>query len=588
MDTTEQQARIQELISHPLPNPNELIAEGHEIAGSLKLGRSLFCQQLGVSSEAEYKAQSIRDGHIMYHAHIGMGSWSATAEALHHIYRVAEDEGYRIDRAGICLDRRMAIPEAFRAGIPAETGPMLTTELDWQAVGNTVPIQPHMGDFMIGFPAATVNTVNALKTGVTTIGNLSQYFSHEAPGWTDPVATVAETVRAIAILGKRRADGLMLHSYLEDGFGALFQDCITIAGWAYLERYIVDELLGARLAHCIGGLTSDPIKRVGWVFAFHSIHNGEPLGSMYYGDTISFSTNFPRNWGVVGEYLLWDILAQLACPTGHAVHPLPITEAYRIPTAEEISEIHTFGRQIEKTARRMYPYIDFEPARRFARKLVQTGKAICDRALDGLQDFGVDTSNPVQLLYILKHFGPYHFETLFGLGEWDPVTKRRKPLLPTDVFVQSLDKVEEYLPQFSTDKMKGLMEHRRFLLASTDVHEHALFVLHELLHQAGAEIINLGAEQNPVDVAEAVQKINVDAILLSTHNGMALEYARKLRAVLDERDIDLPVLMGGILNQKIEDQVLPVDVRGELLQLGIQTNMKLEGGWSRLLSPGES
>ena len=63
------------------------------------------------------------------------------------------------------------------------------------------------------------------------------------------------------------------------------------------------------------------------MFAFQEIHEGDPLGSMFYGDTISFTHNFPRNMGVVGEYLLWDILAQLESSSGHAVHPLPITEA---------------------------------------------------------------------------------------------------------------------------------------------------------------------------------------------------------------------------------------------------------------------
>ncbi|MFL7869861.1 MAG: cobalamin B12-binding domain-containing protein, partial [Anaerolineales bacterium] len=524
----------------------------------------------------------------MYHAHIGMGSWAATAEALQHIYQVAQNEDYRIDRAGICLDRRMAVPAEYREGIPAETGPMLTSEADWQAVAQTVPIQPHMGDFMIGFPASTSNTVKALQAGVTTIGNLSQYFSHEAPMWRDPAVTVAETARAIAILGRRREDGLMLHSYLEDGFGALFQDCATVAGWATLERYIVEDLLGAKLTHCIGGLTSDPIKRVGWVFAFQDIHDGEPLGSMFYGDTISFSHNFPRNMGVVGEYLLWDILAQLESPSGHAVHPLPVTEAVRIPTAEEISEIHTYGRQVEAAARRMHPFIDFSPARAFSDQIVQAGKKIFERAIDGLKEAGLNTNNPVQMLYVLKQLGPYHFESLFGLGEWDPAHQRRMPLVPTDIFQQSLGTIQEYLPQFLSDKMKALMRDRRLLLASTDVHEHALFVLHELLHQAGAQIINLGAEQNPVDVVQAVQQNPVDAILISTHNGMALEYAQRLREVLKQFEIDVPVLMGGVLNQKFEDQALPMDVRQELAQLGFLTNAQLASGWGRLLPSGDN
>ncbi len=174
MTTTQFHQRIQELLTHELPDPDTLIAEGRAIADDITLGRSLFCQEMGVASEVDYKAQRKRDGAIMYHVHIGMGSWPATVDALHYIYQVAQDEGYVIDRAGICLDRRMAVPAEFRARIPAETGPMLATTAAWREVGQVVPIQPHMGDFMIGFPAATANTVHALEAGVTTVGNLSQ------------------------------------------------------------------------------------------------------------------------------------------------------------------------------------------------------------------------------------------------------------------------------------------------------------------------------------------------------------------------------------------------------------------------------
>lgn len=587
MNFSQFEHQVQALLATKLPDPKLLIAEGHAIAKDIKLGRSLFCQEMGVSSEADYKAQCKRDGTIMYHAHVGMGSWLDTVDALHFIYRIAQDEGYVIDRAGICLDRRMAVPAKYWADIPAETGPMLSTQVDWREVGQVVPIQPHMGDFMIGFPAATTNTIHALEAGVTTIGNLSQFFAHEAPMWDDSITTVAETVRAIAILGKRREDGLILHSYLEDGFGALFLDCATVAGWAYLERYIVEDLLGTRLTHCIGGLTSDPIKRVGWVFALNEIYAGDPLGSMFYGDTISFSRSFPRNWGVVGQYLLWDILAQLECPTGHAVHPIPITEAIRIPTADEIAEIHSFGRQVEAAARRMHPQVNFEPARRFSKQIVSAGKTICDQALAGLQEAGVDITNPIQLLYVLKHLGPTQFENMFGLGDWDDTGQHRQALVPTDITTQSLQTIEQYLPQFTTDKIQILLAKKRLLLASTDVHEHAIFVLHALLSQAGAEVINLGAEQNPIDVVSAVEAQDVDAILISTHNGMALEYAQRLQVALDQRNLGIPVLMGGVLNQKVDDQALPVDVSAEIRQLGFQTNTQLDSGWGRLLPSGD-
>ncbi len=574
---------VRPFLDAELPDANSPIAEGGAIAAELKLGRSQFCEQQDVASEAEYKERCKADGTIMYHAHVGMDSWPATVQALRHIHQVARDGGYRLDRAGICLDRRMAVPEAFRNSIPAETGPLITTRAEWREIGQAVPIQPHMGDFMIGFPAATTNTVHALRAGVTTIGNLSQYFAHEAPMWKDPVATVAETIRAIAILGARRKDGLLLHSYLEDGFGALFFDCATVAGWAFLERYIVENLLGARLSHCIGGLTTDPVKRAGWVFALDEIHDHDCTGSMIYGDTISFTRDFPHNWAVVGEYLLWDILAQLECPTGHAVHPLPITEAIRIPSAEEIAESQTFGRQVERAARRMHRAVDFGPARAFARQMVDAGKQICEDALAGLADAGVDIRNPLELLYVLKGLGPVEFERHFGAGELDEDTGRRHPLAPTDMCARSLAIIEEHLPFFTTAKMRDLMGRRKLLLASTDVHQHALFVLEALLRQAGAAVVNLGPEQNAADVAKGAAEHGVEAILLSTHNGMALEYAQQLHAELNRQCIDAPVLMGGVLNQKIADQPLPADVTADLKRLGIHTGALADGSMGRLL-----
>ena len=574
---------IRPLLSTGLPDASSLIAEGRAIAAELTLGRSLFCEQQDVASEAEYKERCKAGGTIMYHAHVGMDSWPATAEALRHIHQVAMDGGYRLDRAGICLDRRMAVPEAFRHGIPAETGPLITTPAEWREIGQIVPIQPHMGDFMIGFPAATTNTIHALQAGVTTIGNLSQYFAHEAPMWKDRVATAAETIRAIAILGTRRKDGLLLHSYLEDGFGALFFDCSTVAGWAYLERYIVENLLGARLSHCIGGLTTDPVKRVGWVFALDEIHDHDCTGSMIYGDTISLTRDFPHNWAVVGEYLLWDILAQLECPTGHAVHPLPITEAIRIPSAEEIAESQTFGRQVERAARRMHRAVDFGPARSFARRMVDAGKQICANALDGLADAGVDVRNPLELLYVLRGLGPVEFERHFGAGELDADTGRRQPLAATDMCARSLEIIEEHRPLFTTARMRSLMGGKRLLLASTDVHQHALFVLEALLRQAGAAVTSLGPEQNAADVAEGAAEHGVEAILLSTHNGMALEYAQQLQAELDRRRVDAPVLMGGVLNQKMAGQPLPADVTADLKRLGIHTGALADGSVGRLL-----
>lgn len=315
--------KVRKLLETDIPPGNDAVKEGRSLAGEVRIGQTRFMKEMGVSSEAEFKRQCIREKRITYHAHIGLNSWDSTAAALNALYEAGQSEGFTVDRAGICLDRRMGLPVDHRKKVPAETGPMLESPEEWAEVGRISPIQPHMGDFMIGFPASTENTVYALKAGVTTIGNLSQFFSHEVPGWKNHITTSQETVRAISLMGALSEQGTLVHSYLEDGFGALFYDCATVAGWAFLEKYLVETLMGAKLSHCIGGLTTDPVKRAGWIFALHEIHEHDCLGSMFYGDTISFSDDFTTNSGLVSEYLMWDILAQLECPTGHAVLPLP-------------------------------------------------------------------------------------------------------------------------------------------------------------------------------------------------------------------------------------------------------------------------
>lgn len=534
----------------------------------------------GVQSELEYKQQSMRDNRIMYHAHIGMNDIRSTAQSIASIDHELSAQGFRLDRAGFAIDRRMGLPAEMRAAAAAETGPMLERDEDWNTLAQSAPIQPHLGDFMIGQPASVANTVQALRIGCTTIGNLSQFFTFEAPGWSDTVETAVQTYQAMVLLGEFRDQGAMLHSYLEDGYGALFQHCSTVAAWAMLERYIVAELIGARLTHCIGGLTNDPIKRAGWVLALQEIHRGEHVGSMIYGDTLSFGPEYEKNRAVTAEYLLWDILIQLHAPSGHAVLPLPVTEAIRIPAADEIIEAQLFGRQVEASARRLYPHVDFSAAEAFAETVCREGGEIYQNALSGLADMGVDISNPLQMLYVLKTMGAQRFEQLFAADADTPES------LATDMYAMAQGVIEEHRPLFADAAFRARIRGKRFVVASSDVHEHAAGALAQLLSETEAEVVYLGAEQNPSDLVAVLREHPVDALLLSTHNGMALEYANQLKQLLDDASISPLVIIGGVLNQKVENQALPVPVVDDLKALGMHPAISLPG-LTRLL-PGKS
>lgn len=546
-----------------LPKLNVVLDESKRIADFVQIGRTSFMDKYDVSSELEYKRRCIKEGRIMYHSHIGMNTWAETAAGLRGIYEFAESNGFRLDRAGICLDRRMSLPKEMRKHAPQETGPYLETEEDWMQVGQAAPIQPHMGDFIIGFPASTENVVAALRAGVTTVGNLSQFFAHEAPMWRRRDITTIETVKAFGIMGYLREKGTLAHSYLDDGFGALFLDCCTSAGWAYLERYIVEELLGAKLAHCVGGLVSDPVKRAGWIFALDEIHDNDCIGSMFYGDTISSHRDPERNRSLSYEYLLWDIMTQIECPTGHGIMPVPLTEALRAPSLDEICEIQLMAREVEAIARRMHQHFDFSASRAFAQIVCTKGKKIYQVALDFLADCGVDVKDAVQMLYLLKSIGPRMFEDAFN-----PDAKGSSSI-PNDIYSMTLRATEAWRPIFEKAETKRILSGHKMLLASSDVHEHGLLLVDKLLRIAGAKVVNIGVERNPDEVVQEAVEKGVEVIFISTHNGMALEYARNLLDEMEEQDVSLPVCMGGVINQNMEEGTVPVEVTEDVEKLGI-------------------
>jgi methylmalonyl-CoA mutase cobalamin-binding subunit len=209
---------------------------------------------------------------------------------------------------------------------------------------------------------------------------------------------------------------------------------------------------------------------------------------------------------------------------------------------------------------------------------------VFDKALDGLKEANVDICDPVQMLYVLKMLGPADFEEMFGADKADEdSTGGRQPVVPTDVYALSQRIINEYGHIFDNLNSKSTLKGRKLLIASTDVHAHAITIIHELLSRTGAEIINLGAEINPDQIARAAGSGSIEAILISTHNGMALEYAKRLKTELSRQKVDVPVVMGGILNQKMEDVALPVNVTANLKELGFYPSPKLEGRFRKLL-----
>ena len=540
---------------------DELLAQGR--GAEIPLGVSRFCAARGVTSEYAYKRRSIEDGRVMYHAHLGLGTWSATAAALETVTGELAERGHVLDRFGLALDRGMGLPPQRRALVPKETGPRLE-DADWAQLAAVADTQPHLGDFMIGTEASLENTRHALAAGITTVGNLGQYLAFGTPGGSDEEALTSATVRALGLMAAQRDAGAVVHSYLDDGPAMQLSSYGHYLAWAALEIRVVEGMTGARLAHCVGGLVPQPAARAFLSLALQRLHGADDVGSMVYGNTVDYTRDHARNEAVLGEYLLADIATQLRSPSGHAVNPVPLTENQRIPSAADVLEVQLLARAVEQDARRSADLFDWSDLERQADAAAEYAEATSLRILELLAGDGVATGDAAQLLAALRATDVVALERRLttvppdGIARWQPWKASAVTTLTDDV-----------LGGAPVD-LHGV----RVVLACLDVHDLARDVIRSTLVRLGAEVVLLPTDSLPEAVARAAVAEDADAVIASTYNGSALTLGARLRASLDGLGYDGTVIMGGVLNEDRGGD-LPDDVRAELEALGIRCPVSL-------------
>jgi methylmalonyl-CoA mutase cobalamin-binding subunit len=548
----------------------ELLAEGRAAAPA-EIHRTAYMRRHGAASEAEVKARARREGRITYHAQIGSTDWPATAVVLAEIEGRLAEHGMACDRFGLTLSRAMSVAEDAREGVHKETGPVLATS-DWPKLGEAAAIQPHLGDFMIGTPAAFRHVQAALAAGVTTIGNLGQYNAYELPGGQDDVQVTEEAIRSIGLLAACRGRGALVHSYLEDGVAMQASHYGSYLGWAALELHVVETLCGARLAHSYGGLIDAPRHRALVHLALDDLHGRDSLGSMVYGNTVDMR---PRerahNQAVLACYLTVDIACQLRRPTGHAIHPVPLTEAERVPSAAENVEVQVLAHELEREARRSGDLFDWAALERLAAELAAYGERFRERALALLAEDGVDVGDPARLLLAMRRLGMDGLERRVALAP--PAEIARLEPWKAGLVSRVVSRLERALPP-----LDGV----RIVLAVLDVHDVVRDSFARALPRAGCEVVLLPTDVSPAAIAEVAVAEDADAIVLGTYNGAALSIGRELHAAIERAGFGGQVIVGGRLNEDLGDD-LPVDVADDLRALGFAPALEVEDA-ARLLA----
>lgn len=540
----------------------ERLASGRKLANTIQVGPSPWLTEMGVVSELEFKRRAMAEGRFTFHAQIGYRSLDDSCRAWAEVHdRLAATANAAPDRYGICLDWSMGYPRAERDGRPRGTGLILDGPDDFIRLTSMAPVAPHFGDFVLGMPSAVENVSAAVLAGATTIGNLAQYFTFRLPGWTDDVGTTLATVEALGLIAGQSVP-MLVHSNLDDGYAAWMEDMGATVGFAMVERWIVEELIGVPLGHCFGHTFSDPVKRLAFQIAMAEV-NPTP-GTMIYGNTTLYGPVPTANYGALASYILVDAYALANRHSGQALTPIPVTEAQRIPTIDEVVDAHLAARRMVERVPDLSGIMSTTAATELAQTMLARGRRFYERLRDGLESAGFDTADPAEVMLALRRIGPLGLEARFGdRDEGKPVTSP---------FVSEIDKLADDVlatidPQDAETVAKGDI---KLVVATTDVHFYGKRLLGIVLGKLGIELVDGGVSVDPDVLADVAAQSGAHGIAVSTYNGVALSFSQRLRGELARRGVSPRVFVGGRLNEIMDDSAssLPVDVADEIRQMG--------------------
>ena len=346
-----------------------------------------------------------------------------------------------------------------------------------------------------------------------------------------------------------------MHSYLDDGPAMQFSHYGGYLGWAALELYAVEDLIGARLAHCYGGLVPDPAHRAIVGLALDDLRDGDSLGSMVYGNTVEYGRDRQRNLEVLSTSVMTDIATQLHRPTGHAINPVPLSEAERIPDAAEVLEVQLIARELEREVR----------ARRRAAGL---GVGRAARRRGGRVRARVPRRRARPPARRRRRRRPTPPSCCWRCAAARPRSSRRAcastPRASCARWRPGSTASSRASPNARGARCRGSTACASCSPRSRSTTSSATRSRASCRAPA-AQVIVLPSSVSPAQVARVAADEDAQVVVVATYNGGALTLGRELTAALDP---DIAVIFGGVLNED-DGGPLPVDARPGLEALGI-------------------
>ncbi|MCM2317598.1 MAG: hypothetical protein NDJ92_20800, partial [Thermoanaerobaculia bacterium] len=424
----------EQLLPRDLPRGMDLLERGRARARQIPDVTLRYARERGVPTDRAWKEQCRDTGRITTYVNLGYKTWADTRDALAYVQERGRTLGFELDRVSLITDRRMGLPPDLRASGLEETGLMLYTQADWDGAAQDLDLAPIINDHNLGSPAALVNTESALRAGFGYVGNMAQH-NYGYALWDDDVEQMARTVEAIGMVAEKASAGIVLESYIEDGYCAGFHDLATSLGWCLFHRYVVEDLAGGAHSQSYGSTFQDPLLKQAFGLALREININRVPPSFTHCDTNSLldANDFDRNAAIVFNDVYYTALRELAFPTGGALHATPVSEAIRIPTEDELAQTLVIVSEAVYRARKNQQLMDWRPVLEMRDRILDGGRAFFAKMMDGLAVLGVDARDPLQLILATRRIGGSRLEQLFGVGDPDSSYPRGfKPVVESD------------------------------------------------------------------------------------------------------------------------------------------------------------
>ena len=570
---------LSSLIPKDIPDWKASWEEGYRIGQGIEIMETPFMKKYGVRSDAEYRLQQAVKGKLTWQINMGLATIDDEVAALKEAEKFNEETGLNISFAHQLPKTIVGTPKDKREGIPVALGYDLNEPEDWVRITMASTIQVVFADDHLGYPNAVETTINSLRAGSMYQGMFGM-FHQVAPGCPDEVWNMNENVKALGIVAAKYDDRVIVNSNQDDSLPAYCMDLASYLAWAKWERYVVTDLCKARYAFSFGNLTSNLIHKAAmWLAASDTFRKDDQPGIEFiYPNTVDhWAHHLHSNYGFQIPEALMAVLLERKFKTGASFLSVPISEKVAIPTVEEMLDMTGACQRTEEQAEYYEQLIDWTAVEELRDRIKEYSDIMFDNFMTGMKEAGIDTTNPIEMMVVLKKMDPTKFEKLFHPSIVNDGNERVRPLLPAVLWSAAENMAVDIIDRYKCTETARKLKDKRICVVSGDLHYFGLYVITRVLEGLGADVIDGGTSMEAVDVLDIADEYGVSDICISLHNGQALPYSKALKGLSEERQGQYNFYLGGVLTSFLnEGDEVPVDVTENIRDMGLNTTKSVD------------